>query len=73
MKIASFTNCPQKRKQTIIQTTLMLVSFPIMYFLVIKCVKDTNYFSEATVIPPEYAGIQKSQAEAPEVELGTSS
>lgn len=51
----------------------MLVSFPIMYFLVIKCVKDTNYFSEATVIPPEYASIQKSQAEAPEVELGTSS
>jgi hypothetical protein len=51
----------------------MLASFPIMYFLVIKCVKDTNYFSEATVIPPEYAGIQKSQAAAQETELGKSS
>ena len=28
----------------------MLVSFPIMYFLVIKSVKDANYFREATVI-----------------------
>ncbi|OKP11996.1 hypothetical protein PENSUB_2459 [Penicillium subrubescens] len=58
--------------QTIVQTTLMLASFPIMYFLVIKCVKDTNYFSEATVIPPEYAGVQKSQAAAQETELGKS-
>ncbi|KAJ5438518.1 membrane transporter [Penicillium daleae] len=58
--------------QTIIQSTLTVVSFPIMYFLVIKCVKETNYFTEATVIPPEYTGIQKSQASAQETELGKS-
>lgn len=51
----------------------MLASFPIMYYLVIKCVKDTNYFSEATVIPPEYAGIQKSQTATQEIEIGKSS
>jgi hypothetical protein len=43
-----------------------------MCFLLIKCVKETNYFTEATVIPPEYTGIQKSQASAQETELGKS-
>ena len=40
------------RGQTITQTVLVLISFPIMYFLVFKCVSDTNYFSENAVIPP---------------------
>lgn len=30
----------------------MIGSFPIMFFLVYKCVSDTNYFTEAHVIPP---------------------
>lgn len=38
---------------------LMTVSFPIMYFLVGKCVSDTNYFSEETVIPPEHVRAEK--------------
>ena len=40
------------RTQTIIQLVLMIGSFPIMFFLVWKCVPDTNYFAEDNVIPP---------------------
>ncbi|OAA71716.1 hypothetical protein LEL_08951 [Akanthomyces lecanii RCEF 1005] len=40
--------------QTITQATLMVVSFPIMFILVSKCVMDTNYLHEATVIPPAH-------------------
>ncbi|KFY04164.1 hypothetical protein V491_09445 [Pseudogymnoascus sp. VKM F-3775] len=40
--------------QTITQTLLMVISFPIMYFLVFKFVSDTNYFSESNVIPPDH-------------------
>lgn len=32
----------------------MIISFPVMFFLVIKCVPDSNYFSEEGVIPPEH-------------------
>lgn len=39
----------------------MLASFPIMYFLVLKCVTDTNYFFEEGVIPPGHVGSTKSE------------
>jgi hypothetical protein len=42
------------RAQTITQMLLMVVSFPIMFFLVVKCVPDTNYFTETMVIPPTH-------------------
>jgi hypothetical protein len=32
----------------------MVVSFPIMFFLVVKFVSDTNYFTEDAVIPPDH-------------------
>ncbi|KAJ6140022.1 membrane transporter [Penicillium samsonianum] len=52
--------------QTIIQATLMIISFPIMFFLVTKIVTDTNYFNEDTVIPPEHICIKNANAEAQE-------
>ena len=50
----SNTNMTICRAQTITQTLLMVISFPIMYFLVFKFVSDTNYFSESNVIPPDH-------------------
>ncbi|KAF5556146.1 hypothetical protein FMEXI_1279 [Fusarium mexicanum] len=38
--------------QTLTQTIMQVVSFPIMCFLVLKYVTDTNYFTEDAVIPP---------------------
>ena len=32
----------------------MVISFPIMCFLVLECVSDTNYFTEDVVIPPDH-------------------
>ncbi|KAH0334983.1 membrane transporter, partial [Aureobasidium melanogenum] len=53
--------------QTIFQTCLMAVSFPIMFFLVLKCVTDTNYFCEEGVIPPQHViDEQKIQMEVVE-------
>lgn len=44
----------------------MIISFPIMFFLVTKIVTDTNYFNEDTVIPPEHICIKNANAEAQE-------
>lgn len=32
----------------------MVVSLPIMFFLIFRCVLDSNYFVEASVIPPQH-------------------
>ncbi|QKX56317.1 uncharacterized protein TRUGW13939_03418 [Talaromyces rugulosus] len=47
--------------QTITQSVLMIISFPIMYYIVMKCVLDTNYFTEDNVIPPQHVGSEKVQ------------
>ncbi|KAH8694312.1 membrane transporter [Talaromyces proteolyticus] len=47
--------------QTITQSVLMIISFPILYYIVMKCVPDTNYFSEDNVIPPQHVGSEKAQ------------
>jgi hypothetical protein len=39
----------------------MIISFPIMYYIVMKCVLDTNYFTEDNVIPPQHVGSEKVQ------------
>lgn len=31
----------------------MIASFPVLFYLVFKCVSDTNYFAEEGVIPPQ--------------------
>ncbi|KAH6879426.1 hypothetical protein B0T10DRAFT_464470 [Thelonectria olida] len=39
--------------QTLTQTTMQAVSFPVMFYLVLEHVSDTNYFAEEGVIPPQ--------------------
>ncbi|KAF7556673.1 hypothetical protein G7Z17_g1267 [Cylindrodendrum hubeiense] len=46
--------------QTLTQTIMQVVSFPVMFYLVLKYVSDTNYFAEEGVIPPQE--IQESAA-----------
>lgn len=55
--------------QTITQATLMVVSFPIMFFLVSRCVMDTNYLHEATVIPPVHVSGGKDVPEGETQEI----
>ncbi|KAJ6438094.1 hypothetical protein O9K51_08683 [Purpureocillium lavendulum] len=39
--------------QTLTQAIMQIVSFPVMFFLALKYVSDTNYFAEEGVIPPK--------------------
>jgi hypothetical protein len=34
----------------------MILSFPVLFYLVLRCVSDTNYFTEEGVIPPQSVG-----------------
>ena len=58
----------------------MIGSFPILFFLVWKCIADTNYFSEDVVIPPKTilegvnpidATVQPEENLVKNLELGT--
>jgi hypothetical protein len=34
----------------------MFLSFPVLFYLVLRCVSDTDYFAEEAVIPPQSVG-----------------
>ncbi|GFF45122.1 uncharacterized membrane protein C6F6.04c [Aspergillus udagawae] len=42
--------------QTAVQGGGMSLSFPVLFYLVFRCVSDTNYFAEEGVIPPQSVG-----------------
>ncbi|GIC92870.1 uncharacterized protein Aud_009345 [Aspergillus udagawae] len=42
--------------QTAVQGGGMILSFPVLFYLVFRCVSDTNYFAEEGVIPPQSVG-----------------
>ncbi|GFG17886.1 uncharacterized membrane protein C6F6.04c, partial [Aspergillus udagawae] len=42
--------------QTAVQGGGMILSFPVLFYLVFRCVSDTNYFAEEGVIAPQSVG-----------------
>ncbi|KAF5598145.1 hypothetical protein FPANT_3909 [Fusarium pseudoanthophilum] len=56
--------------QTLTQTVMQTLSFPIMFFLMFKYVSDTNYFAEEGVIPPQEIQDFAAKSVAAEVEGG---